>query len=256
MNAEDGAPRRSDSTLGSMKSVGDDVTQLAHSPRLGKRKRRPFSFVHCRLREIERAIPLLDVDQIRRLLPEVAYTHWVRLTHSGRPFVDDTLPLGIRAWFARIGADVFDADEIETAADIAKHRPDSDRLASADQVAELLDLEYEDRQRLKFFTIGAVDMTKRQRANARKQRKREQDRMKKEARRRERGAPNREQYLAGSLSQTRPWDREGISRRQWERRRHVASGSSPHTLIGSEQPATSGLGAAESGRANTVPEVR
>jgi hypothetical protein len=164
--------------------------------------------------------------------------------------VDDALPLGIRAWFAKIGADVFDADEIETAADIAKHRPDSDRLASADQMAEMLDLEYEDRQRLAIFTIGAVDMTKRQRANARKQRKREQDRAKKEARRRERGAPNREQYRAESLSQTRPWEQEGISRSTWERRRrkHDATCSPPHTLIGGDQPASPGLGAAaESG---------
>ena len=157
--------------------------------------------------------------------------------------MDDQLPLGIRAWFARMGADIFDADEIDTAADEAKRR--DDRLANADRMAELTGLEYEDRQRLGIFTIGAVDKTKRQRANLKRKRKLEQDRAKKEAKRRERGALSREQYRAESLSQTRPWEAEGISRRQWERRRaHVASASPPHTLLVSEQPATSGLGEA------------
>jgi hypothetical protein len=217
------------------------VNSLLDSRTRRKRKRKPFSFAHCRLKEIGRVVPLLDIEQTRKLLSEIAYTVWVKLTQSGRPFMDDELPLGIRAWFARVGADVFDADEIESAAEIAKRRPDSDRLADAYRMAELLDLKYEDRQQLKIFTIGAVDKTKRQRANARKRRKREQDRARKDAKRRERGAPSREQYRAESLSQTRPWEREGVGRRTWERRRErVATCSSPHTSMPSEQLATPG----------------
>jgi len=181
-------------------------------------KRRAFSFAHCRLREIGRVIPLLDIDRTRLLLPEVAYTLWVKLTHRGRPILDDELPLGIRAWFARLGADIFDQDEIDTAADDAMRR--DDRLANADQLAEIMGLEYADRQRLGIFTIGAIDKTKRQRAIERKERKREHDRARKEAKRRERGKDRRAEYLTASLSQTRPWERDGISRRTWERRRH------------------------------------
>jgi hypothetical protein len=228
------------------------MTQIAYSPRSGKRKRKPFSFVHCRLREIERVIPLLDVDQIRRLLPEIAYTVWVRLTQSGRPFVDDQLPLGIRAWFARVGADIFDADELFAAADEAKRR--DDRLASADRMAELTGLEYEDRQRLGIFTIGAVDKTKRQRANLKRKRKREKDLIQKAIKRRRRGAISRQEYLAESLTRARPWERDGISRRQWERRRrHVASVSPPHTSMPSEQPATPGHGEAVGRASNHAP---
>jgi hypothetical protein len=120
-------------------------------------------------------------------------------------------------------------------------------------MAEMLDLEYEDRQRLKFFTIGAVDMTKRQRANARKQRKREQDRDKK---RQKRGSVSREQYLAEARSSARPWEALGMTRSKYYRLRRETRLSSPHTSMPSDNPVSPGLGAAESGRANTVPEVR
>lgn len=42
-----------------------------------RRNRRSFSFPNCRLREIERAMPLLDLKQISDLLPEVACTLWM-----------------------------------------------------------------------------------------------------------------------------------------------------------------------------------
>jgi hypothetical protein len=74
------------------------MSGISDSPRRRKQKK-PFSFVHCRLREIERAFPLLDVDQMRRLLPEIAYTIWVKLTHRGGPIMDDELPNRIQAWF-------------------------------------------------------------------------------------------------------------------------------------------------------------
>jgi hypothetical protein len=50
--------------------------------------------------------------------------------------------------------------------------------------------------------------------------KREHDRVRKTAERRAAGAILRETYLAGSLSRLRPWEREGVSRRTWERRRN------------------------------------
>jgi hypothetical protein len=49
--------------------------------------------------------------------------------------------------------------------------------------------------------------------------RREQKRMTEEARRRVRGSKSRQEYEANSLSRKRPWEKEGISRRTWERRR-------------------------------------
>ena len=51
--------------------------------------------------------------------------------------------------------------------------------------------------------------------------KRERERARGERRRREAGAIDRRIYEANSLSQLRPWEAEGISRRTWERRRSV-----------------------------------
>src|SRR5262249_34991638 len=99
-----------------------------------------------------------------------------------------------------------------------------DRLASADKLAKIMGLEYADRQRLGIFTIGAIDKTKRQRAIERLERKREYARMRAEAKRRERGGVSRKGYLTASLSQTGPWEAEGISRRTWERRRYGVKG--------------------------------
>jgi hypothetical protein len=54
--------------------------------------------------------------------------------------------------------------------------------------------------------------------------KRQQDRARKAARRRAAGVAPRPEYLAqNSLSRTKPWEEEGISRRTWERRRARAT---------------------------------
>jgi hypothetical protein len=209
------------------------VTLVSDSPRRRNKRRPFFSFAHARLREIERVIPLLDVPQTRALLPEVAYTIWVKLTHRGRPILDDELPDRIQAWFEARCAEIFTRDEIEAAADDAKRR--DNRLANADNLAELLDLQYADRQRLAIYTIGAVDKTKRQREILKKERKREHDRAMKEAERRAQGSTSREQYLAASLSRTRPWLAEGISRRTWYRRLGTSASPTP-TYSQREQP--------------------
>src|SRR5262249_25035112 len=159
-----------------------------------RRKRKPFLFVHCRLREIERVIPLLDIDQTRRLLPELALTIWGQLTQRGAPILDDELPDRIQAWFEARCAAIFTRDDIDIAADEAMHR--DDRLMNADALAELLDLKYADRQRLGIFTIGAVDKTKRQWTALKKKRKREQDRARKDGKRRDQSKTNHSERVA------------------------------------------------------------
>jgi hypothetical protein len=83
-------------------------------------------------------------------------------------------------------------------------------------LGERLNVTYAERTRLGLRTIGPCDMTEAAMALIRKQEKRRRNKL--------RYAQSRPDYLAASLSQTKPWEQEGISRRTWERRR-VASQS-------------------------------
>jgi len=84
-------------------------------------------------------------------------------------------------------------------------------LRKPDDLGEYLKLDDDNRTLWGITTIGARDVTKRQRTKHRKVKQRE--RM---ARLRlERGARPHSQ----SLSQTKPWEADGISRSTWERRR-------------------------------------
>jgi hypothetical protein len=93
------------------------------------------------------------------------------------------------------------------------------RHLAADNLARFLGVTYKQRERLGLTTIGALDVGKRARRELRKRK----DRLAKERKRREQGA--RPQAL--SLSRTEPWKAEGISRRQWYRRRKSADEAMP-----------------------------
>jgi hypothetical protein len=68
---------------------------------------------------------------------------------------------------------------------------------------------------LRLRTISPIDMTTEERRQDSQLRHRERMRIK----RRKAGKTPRAEYLARSLSKTKPWEAEGISRRTWERRR-------------------------------------
>jgi hypothetical protein len=87
-----------------------------------------------------------------------------------------------------------------------------------------LELDDEDRERLQAWSIKAVDVSDEERVVI----NREKDRKAAERRRRKNGATPREQ----SLSRTKPWKAEGISRSTWERRRKFrdANSSSPFLI--------------------------
>ena len=93
--------------------------------------------------------------------------------------------------------------------------PPWQRKPVARTLGERLQVTYGERARLGLRTIGPCDMTEAGMALIRKQKKRQRDKL----RRLGRGAKTRAEYLAASLSQTKPWEQEGISRRTWERRR-------------------------------------
>ena len=75
-------------------------------------------------------------------------------------------------------------------------------------------MDYETRQVLGITMIGAYDADKRERRRRRKERNRQS----KETQRRQRGAKLRSEYEAKSISRSKPWVAEGISRRTWYRR--------------------------------------
>lgn len=89
---------------------------------------------------------------------------------------------------------------------------------TADALGHHLRLSYEERSTLNIRTIGAHDVTKRQRMQMQKQLRRARDQERKERERRAAGAISRAEFLANSLTQKQPWCAFGISRRTWERR--------------------------------------
>jgi hypothetical protein len=96
---------------------------------------------------------------------------------------------------------------------------------------------------LRLRTISPIDMTKEERRQDSQLRHRQRLR----ARRRQAGQKTRAEYLAQSLSKTKPWVAEGISRRTWERRRAMTQVCSNKGEYERSQPASAG-GAAESQR--------
>jgi hypothetical protein len=194
-----------------------------------RKRRQRFSLASRRLREIERTMPLLDFVAMQQLLPVVARTYRVILAERLKPPTSDELAERIKGWWAP-RAPIFTDQEIAAAAyEACKDMPKLDR---ADTLARLIGLEYADRQRLRIFTIGAIDKTKRQRAALKKARHRAAARTRAARKRAERGAIPRTQYLAQSLTRTRPWLTEGISRRTWERRRKNAAQAPSVSQVG------------------------
>jgi hypothetical protein len=90
------------------------------------------------------------------------------------------------------------------------------RFWSDDACAYGIKLTYAVRQALQITSVGSIDKTKAQRTELRKKRNRNREAL----RRRAAGAKPRRK----SLSRTRPWLDEGISRRTWERHRAKSGG--------------------------------
>jgi hypothetical protein len=101
----------------------------------------------------------------------------------------------------------------------------------ADTVGRFLRVDYATRQRLHFTKIGSWDVDREGRLRRRKERQRQADKR----RRRQRGAKTRAEYLeANSISRTKRWKSEGISRAQWYRRqkaRQVTNETGPITAV-------------------------
>lgn len=110
------------------------------------------------------------------------------------------------------------AHEAEELLDRVNRTPDYLRKPKAKLLGERLNLLNKEREAWGIRTIRPVDMTEAQLQEQSKAK----DRDRKERRRRKSGRKPREVYLANSLSRSKPWERDGISRRTWERRQRKA----------------------------------
>ena len=195
------------------------------------RKASRFQVAYQRRAEIALIMKARDFAAFDRdILLEVARCFRVILaTKPTRPPVtsgDIAEQLGI--WLTP-RSPIFD-DEIIASVARAAMRSKYAHISKADEVAELVQLTYDERQAFGIKTIGSIDVDKATRKRLRKKRKRDRDRVRIALQRRASGVLPREVYLARSLSKTRPWAAQGISRASWYRQRKPADetrGTSP-----------------------------
>jgi hypothetical protein len=129
-------------------------------------------------------------------------------------------PIGaLKLAVGRMGGSITEAE-----ADATLERAEAMRQQrAADRLARFLGVTYVQRQQLGLTTIGSIDVGRRSRTVLRKRK----NRLHNERKRRARGASPRAEYEANSLTRTKPWEAEGMSRRTWYRKR----GTSPSAAI-------------------------
>src|SRR5262245_44262911 len=103
--------------------------------------------------------------------------------------------------------------------DFLTRLPSFERIETAEGLGERLRVTNAERELLKLWRLTPVDMTADELVEQRKARRRKRD----AERRRAEGRKPRAQYRATSLSQTRPWEAEGVSRATYYRRRAETS---------------------------------
>jgi hypothetical protein len=149
-------------------------------------------------------------------------------------------------------------DEAGELIDRINMAPIWDRKPGAKELGIRLRVTNGERNRLKLWTIAPYNMNKQDLLTQRKARARERMRRLRQLR----GAKFRAAYLANSASRQKPWEKQGVSRRTWERRRRVASpcalilGKAANALATAEQASKPKKGRAiphDGGRARSKP---
>jgi ElaB/YqjD/DUF883 family membrane-anchored ribosome-binding protein len=211
--------------------------------------RKPFSRARKRLREIERiisrrhhgAVPETD-DADVYLEPVVNCFHVIAASRNRSVSVDDIMKL-FWFWCERWAPDVSSSQATE----LARHeRACSPKLLADDVVGNALRLSYADRLLDNITTIGSFDADRNMRTKLAENRRRERNRLNAVEKRRANGAMPRAVYEANSLSRTKPWEAEGISRSTYDRRRKKAAAqagagdesASPHQTAEVDQSAS------------------
>lgn len=183
------------------------------------RKRRgggqPWSIKVQRRYEIEQCARRMDAALFEDIF-EFFLIAWAAHNRGSRNPVGDLMAAAKRmephcwpGWECRITK-----SNARAALDQAEDMP---RSWKADELADYLGIPHCVRQELKLKSLGSLDIQKKAREELRKR----DAKLRKERKRRERGAKSRTQYEADALSNVRPWEALGISRRTWERRRRA-----------------------------------
>jgi len=177
------------------------------------RPRPRFNYARCRINQIQKLIEhrhdgvVPDTDDADRYV-------WVVAQHMAQ-INPDAIEVELLKWCKR-WAPNFPEAEITRIASGASENP---YRFKPDTIAHKLGVKMAERTALRLTTIGAIDCTAEQRAAARADKKRRRARRRAARSRRDQGKAPRSVWLAKCLSQTKPWEDEGISRRTWERRR-------------------------------------
>ena len=111
------------------------------------------------------------------------------------------------------------ATEAEAIIDTINRLPIWDRRPTAKALGQRLALTNAERERLRLWTIAPCDISEEDLAEQRKAKARTRSKHYRHKQRAKKGTQSRADYLANSLTGTKPWEVEGISRRTWERRR-------------------------------------
>lgn len=120
--------------------------------------------------------------------------------------------------------------------------------SKAEALGKRLQLTTAERTQLGITTIAPCDQTAEQRAAARKERRRQYDRERQRQKREaERGMTRAQWEAAHSLSRSKPWEAEGVSRRTWYRRRGTGTSPSKEHFLPGEQPVPPSNGTAGRG---------
>jgi hypothetical protein len=141
-------------------------------------------------------------------------------------------------------------DEAAELIDEIELMPPWQRKPRARTLGERLQVPYGERARLGLRTIGPCDMTEAGMAAIRKQKDRRRKRLQRQRR------PRAEYLAAANLSRTKPWERDGISRAEWYRRRRETSVSAINLLRTEDRPVSevkTGEGSKECGRRLPTP---
>jgi hypothetical protein len=212
--------------------------------RHGAGPRSPFSRARKRLREIERVIAdrhghVPETDDADVYLIHVAHCFRQIAIDRGKPATVDGIKTTFGFWCRTWAPHVGDERLMEIMREVARSR----KLPADDVVGRDFHLSYEERHQRRATAIGAYDVDRGARTRLAKARRQKRNRLRAEKKRRAAGAKPRAVYEANSLSQTKPWEAEGISRSTWERRRKAAAAAaggfdaspSPH------QPSSGGV---------------
>jgi hypothetical protein len=119
---------------------------------------------------------------------------------------------------------------------ITKEASITPQYRTADGLGRFLGLKHDVRQKLRITTIRGTNVGK----GALKELRKRKARVSQEARRRANGSRPRAEYEANSLSATKPWEKEGMSKTTWYRnKRRTRNGTSPcaaYLLTGEHTP--------------------